>query len=119
MLSNAVKIMIFISVVQYYVPIKLYKTSGSIHLFKITGMLNSENVKLNQNYIWDTLEIDSKEVNMTFNGNKVNLPRLVMMKPRDKFKIRHMIKKELLLFHIMLKQGITWFTLASNPQETV
>ena len=31
--SNAVKIMIFISDVQYYVPIKLYKTAGRIHLF--------------------------------------------------------------------------------------
>ena len=50
--------MIFILDVQYYVPIKLSKTAGSIHLFKITGMLKPENVKLNQNYIWDTLEID-------------------------------------------------------------
>ena len=63
--------------------------------------------------------MDGKEVNMTFNGNKVNLPRLVMIKLRDKFKIRHMMKKEPLLFHIMLKQGIAWFTLASNTQETV
>ena len=37
--SNAVKIMIFISDVQNYIPIKLCKTAGSIHLFKITGML--------------------------------------------------------------------------------
>ena len=47
MFSNAMKIMIFISNVRYYVPIKLCKTAGSIHLFKITGMLNSENVKIN------------------------------------------------------------------------
>ena len=31
MFSNAVKIMIFISDVPYYVPIKLCKTTGSIH----------------------------------------------------------------------------------------
>ena len=31
--SNAVKIMIFISDVQYYIPIKLCKTAGSIHWF--------------------------------------------------------------------------------------
>ena len=31
--SNAVKIMMFISDVQNYVPIKLCKTAGSIHLF--------------------------------------------------------------------------------------
>ena len=33
--SNVVKIMLFISDVQNYVPIKLCKTAGSIHLFKI------------------------------------------------------------------------------------
>ena len=37
--SNAVKLMVFISDVQNYIPIKLCKTAGSIHLFKITGML--------------------------------------------------------------------------------
>ena len=30
-----------------------------------------------------------------------------------------MMKKEPLPFHIMLKHGTTWFTLASNTQETV
>ena len=34
--SNIVKIMLFVSHIQYYVPIKLCKTAGSIHLFKIT-----------------------------------------------------------------------------------
>ena len=42
MFSKTVKIKIFISDVKYYIPIKLCKTAGSIHLFKITGMLNSE-----------------------------------------------------------------------------
>ena len=46
MFSNAVKIMIFISDVQYYVPIKLCKIAGSIHLFKFIGMLKLENIKL-------------------------------------------------------------------------
>ena len=104
MFSNAVKIMIFISDVQYYVPIKLCKTAESIHLFKIMGTLKSDNIKLNQNHIWNTLEIDCKEVGMTFNDNKINLPRIVTIKLRDKIKIRSMMKNEPLLFHIMLKQ---------------
>ena len=44
MFSNAVKIMIFISDVQNYIPIKLWKSAGSIHLFKITGTLKAENI---------------------------------------------------------------------------
>ena len=117
MFSNAVKIIIVISNVQYYIPIKLCKTAGSIHLFKIRGMLKPENIKLNQNYIWDTLEIDWKEVSVTFNDNKNNLPRVVTIKLQDK--IRYLMKKEPLLFQLMLKQGIMWFTLATDTQETV
>ena len=30
-----------------------------------------------------------------------------------------MMKREPVLFHIMLKQGFTWFKLTSNTQETV
>ena len=44
--SNAVKIMLFILDVQYYVPTKLCKTAGSIHLFKITGTIKPEYMKL-------------------------------------------------------------------------
>ena len=57
---------------------------------------------------------------MTLNGNRVNLPKSVTIKFRDKFKIRHMIEGETLLFHVILQQGFTWFTLASNNHtETV
>ena len=94
--------------------------AGSIHLLKITGMLTPENVKLKRNIFWDVIELDWKEVNVTLNGNKINLPKSVTVKFRDKFKIRCIVKTLPLLFHIMLKQGLTWFTLASNnPQETV
>ena len=113
------KIVIFISDVQNYVPIKLCRTAGSIHLFKITGMLKSENIKLNKNYIWDTLEEDWKEVTVTFNNNKINLSKVVTIKLQDKIKLRCLMKRETLLLYLMLKQGIMWFTLAAGTQETV
>ena len=47
--SNVVKIMLFISDIQNYVPIKLCKTAGNIHLFKIRGTLKPGEVKLNKN----------------------------------------------------------------------
>ena len=85
--SNAVKIMIYISDVQNYIPIKLCKTAGSIHLFKIKGMLKAENIKLNTNYMWDMLEIDWKEVTVTFIGNSINLSRVGTIKLQDKIKL--------------------------------
>ena len=58
---------------------------------------------------------------MTFNGNKVNLPKFLPIKLRDKFKMRCMMEREPILFHIILRQGFSWFTLPSNdpPTETV
>ena len=38
--------MLFISDVQYYIPVKLCMTAGSIHLFKISGKLMIDKVKL-------------------------------------------------------------------------
>ena len=117
--SNVVKIMLFISDVQNYVPIKLCKTAGSIHLFKIKGTLKFENIKLNKNYLWDTLEIDWKEVTVTFNDNRIELPRIVAIRIWDKIKVRRLMNRESLLFHMMIKQGITWFNLETELPEIV
>ena len=82
--SNVVKIVLFISDVQHYIPVKLTKTSGSPHLFKLTGKLNSEDIKLNKNYLWDTLEITWDKIKLTFNDSEIKLPQLVTIKMRDK-----------------------------------
>ena len=100
-------------------PIKLCKAAGSIHLFKTIGILKAKNIKLNKNYLGDTLEIDWKEVTVTFNGNKIDLPKIVVIKLQDKIKARRLMNRKPLLFHLMLLQGIIWFTLVTEAQETV
>ena len=114
--SNTIKIMLFISDIQSYVPIKLCKTSGSIHLFKLKGSINKENVTLHKNTIWDVIEIDWRLVTITLSGNIINLPGSVIIPFRDKFKIRWIMKSRPLLLHLMLKQGQTWYPL-SNIRE--
>ena len=61
-------------------PINLCKTAGSIHLFKITGILTPEKVKINKHYICDNLEIDWKEVKVAFNGKVINLLKSITIK---------------------------------------
>ena len=111
--SNTIKIMFFISDIKSYVPIKLCKTSGSIHLFKLTGSINRENVTLHKNTLWDILEIDWRPVTITLSGNVINLPGSVIIPYRDKFKIRWILKGKPLLLHLMLKQGQTWYPLSN------
>ena len=117
--SNVVKIMIFISDVQNYAPMKLHKAAGSIHLFKIIGTSKAKNIKLNKTYLCDTLEIDWKEVAVTFNDNKVDFPKLIVIKLQDKIEVKRLMSRKPLLFHLMLKQGIKWFTLGTEAQETL
>ena len=76
--------MLFILDVQNYIPIKLCKTSGSIHLFKIKGALKSQDIKLNKNYLWDTLDINWNKVTVIFNDNRIDLPKIVAIKMQDK-----------------------------------
>ena len=77
--SNMIQIMLFISDIKLYVPIKLCKTSGSIHLFKLTGSISRENITLHKNTLWDILEIDWRLVTITLSGNVINLPGSVII----------------------------------------
>ena len=81
--SNVVKIVLFISDVQNYILIKLCKTSGSIHLFKIKGTLKPGDIKLNRKYLWDMIEINSIKSILTFNDNKIDLPKIITIKMLD------------------------------------
>ena len=77
--SNNTKILLFISNTHSYVPIKLCRVAGSIHLFRIRGRLNPENVKLKKNWIWDVLEIDWSNTSITLNDNEIDLPSSVII----------------------------------------
>ena len=111
--SNTIKVMLFISDIKSYVPIKLCKTSGSIHLFKLNGSVIKENITLHKNTIWDVIEVDWRPVTITLSGNVINLPGSAIIPFRDKFKIRRIMKSRPLLLHLMLKQGQIWYPLSS------
>ena len=104
---NITKIMLFISNTTSYVPIKLCRIAGSIHLFRIRGRLTIENIRFKRNWIWDVLEIDWRDINMPLNKNEINLPSSVVIPLRDKFRARKLLRRQPLFFHMMLKQGKT------------
>ena len=77
--SNNTKVLLFVSNTQLYIPIKLCRVAGSIHLFRIRGKLTPENVKLQKNWIWDVLEIDWSNIRITLNTNKVDLSSSIII----------------------------------------
>ena len=109
--SNNTKILLFISNTHSYVPIKLCRVARSIHLFRIRGRLNPENAKLKKNWIWDVLEIDWSDVSIMLNDNEIDLPSSVIIPFKERYRVRKLLRKQPLLFYVMLKQGKTWFSL--------
>ena len=98
-------------------PIKLCRVAGSIHLFRIRGRLNPENVKLKKNWIWDVMEIDWSNVSITLNDNEIDLPSSVIIPFKERYRARRLLRKHPLLFYVMLKQGKTWFSLVPEPRN--
>ena len=58
-----------------------------------------DKVKINKHYIWNILEVDWKEVNVTVTGKAINLQKSMTINFHDKFKVRHMMESQPLLFH--------------------
>ena len=63
--SNTVTIMLFFADVKQYIPVKLCKSVGSIHLFQIYGQLNSDQIVLEKKCLWDMTRIDWKKIFVT------------------------------------------------------
>ena len=53
-----IKVMLFTSNTQSYIPVNLCEIAGSIHLFRIRGKLTPECIKFKKNWTWHVLEID-------------------------------------------------------------
>ena len=117
--SNTVAIMLFFLDIRQYVPVKLCKTAGSIHLFQIYGQLDQNQIILEKNCLWDMIKIDWKEVFVTLNGTIVRMPKTVKVPLRDKYGLRTLMEKHSLLIHIMLRQGTSWYALDKMDTETL
>ena len=94
--------------------------TGSVHLFKLHGLLIKENLTLKKNWIWDVLEIDWTDVYVIQNNKEINLPVTVLVSMYYKFKLRQLLRnsrRDCLSLYIMLKQRKLWFHLENTEHE--
>ena len=77
--SDIIKIKLFIVDNQCYIPLKLNKIAGNVHLFKLAGILTIENVTLKKNWIGDVLEVDWTDVHVLLNDKEINLPITIVI----------------------------------------
>ena len=105
--SNIVRIKLFIVDIQCYIPLDLNKIAGIVHLFKLNGILNMDNVTLKKKLDLGCLrdELDSGHVSL--NDKEINLPMSVVIPISYKIKTRQLFRnggKDSLHLYIMLKQ---------------
>ena len=110
-----VKIKLFLADTESYVPLELNKLAGNVHLFKLTGKFSLDNVTLKKNWIWDVLEVNWNNVNITLDDKEVNLPGTLIIPLAYKLKIRNLFnERSSLHVYIMLKQRNSWYNLQNE-----
>ena len=115
---NMVKIKLFIADTESYVPLELNKSARNVHLFRLTGILLLDNVTLKKNWIWDVLEVNWNDVQVTLNEREINLPMSIVIPIEYKLKVRKLFgKKDSLHLYAMLKQRKSWFHLENSEHD--
>ena len=56
-------------------------------------------------------------MNMTLNGKNINLPSSVVIPLREKIRMCKTLRRQPQYFHVILKQGKTWFTLELHDRN--
>ena len=103
-----------------YIPLHRNKLAGSVHLFKLHGILTKEKLVLKKNWIWDVLEIDWTDVYLLQDHKEINLLVTVVIPIYYKLKLRQLLRnsrKDPLYLYIMLKQRKSWLNLESTEHE--
>ena len=75
------------------------------------GQLNSDQIVLEKNCLWDMIRINWKEVFVTLNCIILQMPKTVKIPIRHKYRLRTLMDKHSLLLHIMLRQATSWYSL--------
>ena len=109
--SIIVTVMLFFSDIKQYVPVKLCKSVGSIHLFQTYGQITPDQITVERKYLCDITRLDWKEIFVTLNGKIIQLPISVKLPLRDKYRLRHIMRKRSLLLHVMMRQRTSWYSL--------
>ena len=92
-----------------YVPVKIRVISG--HFYKLhlvqTDDIGESQLKLIRHFLWDTLTIDWKDIQLKYAGETVSLPTSIVIPITDKFRLRNLTNFPFDSF-LMVKQGTEW-----------
>ena len=107
------KCIFLVSDTKYYVQLKLM--GGNIQLLAVHGQNVAETVTLKKNWLWGILEINGVNAKLKLADKDIHLPTSITIESKDKIRIQRINKRGSLHFYIMVKQGISWFSVHFTP----
>ena len=116
--KRACKMYIFLSHTSYFVPIKLKVTGGHLHLYTLSKLFHHEQFSLYKNYLWDTININWKDVILKVANKTISLPTVITVPLIYKIRTRLIFHKENKVAHFMIQKGKTLFSLQTKQQAT-
>ena len=98
-----------------YIPIKVKTISGHMYRLHLQQEhdITEAHIKLERNFLWDTLTVTWSDVTLTYAASKLNLPCSMVVPLTDKFKLRRLLSLPYDCF-LMAKEGKEWKSLTAR-----
>ena len=112
--SRACTLYIFLYNSHFYVPLKIKRLTGHMHMYRIENPIAPEKLSFHRNCLWDSYVVNWGSMKLFVNGVPVQLPLSLTVPLRDKIKTRRMMTKDELDLQFMIKQGANWYNLTDK-----
>ena len=116
--GNVLDVKLVIGETTSYIPLNLRKIAGQRHKIRINALPHPTQVKLVRNCVWDTLTIDWQDVELTNDGDPIDLPSTIVVPLRAKFKIREMLNTPYHLNMALCREN-AWYDLSANSRVPI
>ena len=112
--SRACMLYIFLYNSHFYVPLKIKRLNGHMHMYHIENPIVPEKLSFDRHCLWDSYVVNWGAMKLFVNGVPVQLPLSLTVPLRDKIKTRRMMTKDELDLQFMIKQGANWYNLTDK-----
>ena len=112
--SRACTLYIFLYNSHFYVPLKIKRLTGHMHMYHIENPIIPEKLSFHRHCLWDSYVVNWGSMKLFVNGVPIQLPLSLTVPLRDKIKTRRMMTKDELDLQFMIKQGANWYNLTDK-----
>ena len=112
--SRACTLYIFLYNSHFYVPLKIRRLTGHMHMYRIENPIAPEKLSFHRHCLWDSYVVNWGSMKLYVNGVPVQMPLSLTVPLRDKIKTRRMMTKDDLDLQFMIKQGANWYNLTDK-----